>query len=120
VRRQAVELAGEAQERRCGHPAGEPGYVRQESDLRPHADAVGGRVAAEDADVTGCGPGQAGEDAQRCRLAGAVRPQEAEDRAFGDRQVEAVEGALPAELLDEAVQLDGRRVCAHSRGCSCP
>ena len=59
----------------------------------------------------------AGQQAHRGRLAGAVRPEQAEADAGRHIEVEAVDGGDLAERLDDAAQLDRVRlvpIVAHS------
>ena len=53
---------------------------------------------------------QRGQDAHRGRLAGAVRPEDAEHGAFADGEVDAGEGLGGAESLGQAFGLDRVRV----------
>ena len=84
--------------------------LAREADQR--ADPVGllDDVEAGDARAPAIRLEQGGEDPYRRRLAGAVGPEQAEDRAFLDGQVHAVEGAdlmLPGAVdLDEALRVD--------------
>ncbi len=70
--------------------------------------------------VTGVLVQQPEQDAQRGRLAGPVRPQEAVDLAALDRQVELVEGPVRAEGLDQARHRDRRRHLPHPQVGSTP
>ena len=81
---QAEQAAGEAQVLGRRHPLVEGGHVGEEADEAARVGAAAGDVAAEDPDRAGVGVREAGEDAQRGRLAGAVGPEE------------AVDGAVPA------------------------
>jgi hypothetical protein len=71
------------------------------------------RVGAGDRRFAGARRDQRGQHAQRRRLAGAVRAEEAEDLAFADAEVDAAHGfdgaALGAERLPEVMRLDDRR-----------
>ena len=62
---------------------------------------------AEQSAMTGRRVDDAEQHAQGGRLAGAVRPENAVDHAFGDGQADAVDGALVAEILYEVVCFDG-------------
>ena len=66
-------------------------------------------VDAEDARVTVVDREQRGEHLEHGGLAGAVGSQDAEHLAPVHGQVDAVDGALLAEVLDQAVRLDGGR-----------
>jgi hypothetical protein len=63
---------------------------------------------AEHPGAAAVGAQQRGEDADRCRLAGAVRAEDAVDAAPGDGEGHAVDGARRAEGLDQPVRLDGQ------------
>src|SRR5439155_24500788 len=52
---------------------------------------------------------QGGEDTDGRGLAGAVRPEQAEDLARADVDVDPVDGCLGAEAVPEAVTLDRAR-----------
>src|SRR5581483_11186404 len=65
-----------------------------------HVDAVHGRGA-------GGRPGQGGEDLDGGGLAGAVRPEQAEDGSGGDGDVQPVEGADVAVGFHKVTCLDG-------------
>ncbi len=68
----------------------------------------GGRPAVRDA--------QALEDLDRRRLAGAVRPEQAEHLAGGDVEVDPVDGEDLAVALDQAANVDDRRRGDRPRG----
>ena len=65
-------------------------------------------VGAEDLRVAGVDREQGGQHLEHGGLAGAVGSEDAEDLAAVDGQVDAVDGALVAEPLDQAVGLDGQ------------
>ena len=58
---------------------------------------VGDHVVARDADLAGVGRDQRGQDLHHRRLACAVGPEQGEDRALGDGEIDAVEHHFPAE-----------------------
>ena len=60
-----------------------------------HGGGLADDVVAEHAGAAGVGAQQRGEDADRRRLAGAVRAEDAVDAAAGDGEVHAVDGARP-------------------------
>ena len=62
---------------------------------------------AGDARAAAVGRQQRGQHAERRRLAGAVRPEQAEDLARLDRERDAVDGGDLAEPDDEVVDEDG-------------
>ena len=80
-------------------------------------------VEAGDAGAAGVRARERGEDPDGGGLAGAVGPEQAEDRAGRDREVEPVERADVAGVgLDEAVGLDGvgliEQCTSHLEHCS--
>ena len=72
---------------------------------------VAHHVEAEHVRRPGVGPEQRREDADHRRLAGAVRPEQAEDRAPPHGKVDAVDGPVVAEHLGQAGRLDGEVRC---------
>ena len=66
------------------------------------------RLALEP-DVAGVGLVDAGDEVEERRLAGAVRPDHADDLALVDVQVELVDAREPAEALRDALELEQRR-----------
>ena len=86
---------------------------------------LAGDVVAVEDDPAGGRLVDAGEHVEERRLAGAVRADQADDRAARDREVDVVDGDEPAELL---AQPDARRGCrrrwssigaASCRGAAC-
>ncbi len=65
-------------------------------------------VDAEDDRLAGVGRAQALEDLDRGRLAGAVRPEQAEDLAGADLEIDAVDGGDVGVALDQAADTDDR------------
>ncbi|MDY7555563.1 hypothetical protein RGU41_01600 [Cryobacterium sp. 10C3] len=100
------EPADEPEEFLGGHPVVEAGHVGQEAD--PSADRVVDRrdVAAEDLHAAARRPGEAGQHPEQRRLAGSVRAEEPEDRAFLDLEVDVVERAVLAVGLGQAAGAD--------------
>ena len=84
-----------------------------EPDASTHGRRLVNDVATEHFGASGVGAQDRREHAHGRRLARAVRPEEAEDRALVDLQVHAVEGGHVAETLLEALHQDRR--CAHAR-----
>jgi hypothetical protein len=77
--------------------------------------AVGDDVVARDPCASGAGGEESGEDVDGRRLAGAVRAEEAVDRAGRDLEVDSGDGADAAlEFADEAARLDPVSVSAFS------
>ena len=58
------------------------------------------------------GPEQPADHADRRRLAGAVRPEEADDLAFATLEVDVVDDRLVAEALGQPVHVDDRCAAA--------
>ena len=78
--------------------------------------ARGVRTAlAEHGDLAAIGQDDVHDHPDRCRLAGSVRPDEAVDRSVGHVERHVVDGAMRAERLADAANVD----CVESR-CSCP
>ena len=89
------------------------GLLNHDRDAPPHVERRGDDVVAEDAGGARCRPRERREDAQQRRLAGAIRAEQAEDRAARDVERQAVDGAdgrLPAAgvELDEITDTNGR------------
>ena len=61
------------------------------------------RIAAGDMDRARIGPLQPGDQAQRRRLAGPGRPEQHDELAVGDVQVEIVDGHVLAERFGDAL-----------------
>ena len=59
-------------------------------------------VQPADRDLAGIGPGETFDHFQRRGLAGTVRPEEAEDLAGGDGEVDAGDGEHVRELLAQS------------------
>src|SRR5262249_14988973 len=100
--------AEEVQRPRGAQVQVEPGFLRHQADEAPEL-ARGGRVA----DAAARHPGLAarladepGEHPDRGGLARAVRPEQAEDLALGDREGQSVNRRHVAELADEVPGLD--------------
>src|SRR5207253_755217 len=69
-----------------------------------------GDVGAVEADAAGIRRGGPGDEIEERRLAGAVRPEEAEELALLDVEIHAAHGLDPAEALLQALDLEN----AHS------
>jgi hypothetical protein len=67
-----------------------------------------GDVEAEDDRLAAIGRPQAFEDLDRRRLARAVRPEQAEDLARGDIEIDAIDGLDLAVTLDQPPNADDR------------
>ena len=77
---------------------------------------VGGHIvdalAAQD-DVARCRQFHAGKHADQSRLAGARRPDNREELAIGDIEIDTVDGIELAEGLGEVFQNEDRRTLRH-------
>ena len=81
-----------------------------------------GDVLACELDDAGRHLVDAGDHVEERRLAGAVRPDEAYDRALGDREVDVVHGHEAAEFLAQRGRLEeqlGHQRCTSTSGSSC-
>src|SRR6266540_77787 len=83
-------------------------FVRRQTGDRPavEVDAARGRLV------------HAGEDVEEGRLAGAVRPDEADDLSARDDEVDVVDGDQPSELLPDVDRLEDVPVLSHQRATS--
>jgi hypothetical protein len=89
----------------------EPGLVPEE--LGEVADPSTRRAIAKGRSQHGAGPGARADEAEEeldgRRLAGTVRPEEADELAAADVQVQPVERGGPREALDHPFELDRGR-----------
>ena len=90
------------------HVVVDPEDVRHEAEDAPDLVGVPGDGEAGDLGLAARRPQQRGEDAQRGRLAGAVGPDQAEDLAGLDGQVDAGDGQRAVVALDEALGANDR------------
>src|SRR5664280_265594 len=86
------------------------GELAGDADQGAHRVRVAGHVVPTDPDVTGVGANQGRQDAHHRRLPGSVGPEQREDRAFGDREVDPVEHDVLAEGLAHCTGTDCRRI----------
>jgi hypothetical protein len=93
------------------HVVVDPEAVRHEPEDATHVVGVPANRRARDLGVAPVRDQERGEDPQRRRLAGAVRPHEPEDLALGDVQVQPAHGERLVVALDQA---RGRDDPAHS------
>ncbi len=99
-----------------GEPLVHRRVLAREADARADASGVGVDVDAVDRGAAAVCSEERGEDPDGRRLAGAVRPEDAEHRTALDRQVERVEGQGLSEPLAESFCVDDRhRVAAPRR-----
>ena len=102
----AVELGGVAQVLAAREAAVEPDVVGQVADLALDRERLAGRIQADDADDAAGRLGEAEQHEHGRRLARAVGPQEAEDLAGVDREVERVDRGEVAVLLGQSPRDD--------------
>ena len=92
-----------------------------DADQLADAMRLAGHVDAEDLGVARVDRQQRREHPQHRGLAGAVRPEDAEDLALADLEVDAVDGAQVAERLHQPARVDGCCLChVCSSGCKHP
>src|SRR4029077_19262396 len=84
--------------------------ARQVADAAMNRDGIGGRLDAEDLGAPGGRSDEVEQDPHRRGLAGAVRPEEPEDLALCDLEVEVGDPAMLAVRLRQALGLDD---CSH-------
>ena len=97
-------------------PLGQPQLARHVGDPAPQRHPIAGRVQAEGADPAARGSEEAEQAADRRALAGPVGPQEPEDLATLDLEVDAPDRLDLAVVLDEALDTDDRVQHAHRSG----
>jgi hypothetical protein len=94
-------------------PDGELGVevvvLGDDADAAPDLGAAVGGIEAQDLQVAAGASRDAGDHAHRRGLAGAVGPQEPEDLALLDGEVDAVDGPVGTELLGQAPGRHQRR-----------
>jgi hypothetical protein len=104
----AVELALDDEVLAAGGVVVDAVLLADDADRMADAHGFGQHVVAGDTGAAGVGGGEGGEDADGRGLARAVRPEQAEDRARLDLEVEAVECAHVAGVgLHETARRDG-------------
>ena len=102
----AVEAADHGQVLEPGEVLVDRRVLAREADAGAELRGLADHVEAGHAGRAGVGGEERGEDADRRRLARAVRPEHAEHGAGGGLELDAVERAHVAERLDEAADLD--------------
>ena len=91
--------------------------VREQADSPPQRRAEVARRRVAEPDVAGGGRGERGQDADQRGLAGAVRPEQAEDVAGARGQRDVRERAAPAVVSRNIVQSNGIEVgVGHAQG----
>ena len=91
---------------RAGEVLVDRGVLAGEAHPAAHRVGLAHHVVAEDAGLAAVGPQQGGEHPHGGGLAGAVRAEDAVDRAGGHGEVDAVDGPGLAERLHQARGLD--------------
>ena len=97
-----------------GQPLVEPQVAGQVADPAAHARGRAARVDAEQLDPPARRPDQVEQQPDRRRLAGAVRPEEAEHLAGLDLEVEVDDAALAAVQLGQSFGADDGVAGGHS------
>ena len=92
----------------AGQPVVEVELAGQVADPAVDRDRVHGGLDAEDLGAPGCRADEVEQDAHRRRLARAVRPEEAEDLALGDVEVELGDAPVDAVGLGQPFGADDR------------
>ena len=105
-----VEIAEQAQVAPAGQIRVEARPLDEAGHAVERARSVDQRITPEEPRVALGRPDQPEQHPQRGRLAGAVRPEVAEDVASIDRQVDVVDGDDVAVALDQPSRFEGRRV----------
>ena len=95
----------------AGHVLVDGGVLARNADLSAQPRGIGEDVDAVHPGGTAVGPEESGQDPQRRRLAGAVRPEQAEHRARLDGQVDATKSLYRAVALAKSLSLYRR--CGH-------
>ena len=86
----------------------DPALLEHEPKARAELASLAGRVEAEDRHAPGVGSAVALHDLDGRRLAGAVGPEERDDRSTLDSEVEPVDDGPTRVALEETLDLDGR------------
>ncbi len=121
----AVEAADHGQVLEPGQVLVDGGVLAGESDLVAQSDGIADDVEADDRSAPGVGLQQRGQDPDDRGLAGAVGPEQTEDRPPPHPQIDALQRPHVAVGLVEARDLDGEiagRTCRFvlSRSCADP
>ena len=105
--RHLVELADHLQVLAAGQVFVDGRELAGQADRAAHLVRVLEHVDARDDGAPAVGLQQGGQDADGGRLAGAVRPEQAEHGAFGHVEVDAVQRPYVTEGLDQTFGIDG-------------
>jgi hypothetical protein len=103
---QDAEVGHQLQVLLAGQQLVQRGELAGDPDRSAQLVGVRAQVVAGQSQVAGVGGEQNRQDPHDCRLAGAVRPEQREDRAFGDRDVDVVEHQ---RLADSVSSQSGKR-----------
>ena len=104
--REAVEVREDEQVLLDGQRRVEVVELRRDAHLRARLLRLAGQREAEHLELAGVGDDLGGEHLHRRGLAGAVRAEQADARAFGHVEVQAVDGEDVAVALDDGAQAD--------------
>jgi lipooligosaccharide transport system ATP-binding protein len=105
--RHAVEVGEDAQVLLDRQRGVEVVQLRHDAHLRARSLRVARQLVVEDPDRALVGDRLGGQQLHRRRLAGAVGPEQADARALGHVEVEAVHRGDRPEALDDSAQADG-------------
>ena len=105
--RHAVEVREDEQVLLDGERRVEVVGLRRDAHLGARLLGVAGQRVAEHLELAGVGDRLRGQHLHRRRLAGAVGAEQADARALGHVEVEAVDGEDVAVVLDDLAQADG-------------
>jgi hypothetical protein len=111
-----IQARDEAKKLRTGELLINEGTVGDEPELALRGDRLRGQIDAADVHCPGRRPQNAGDHAKRGRLAGAVRPQKAEQLSTWYGQVDVVDGREAAVALGQRAKLDHARLPARRCG----
>src|SRR5213594_4077860 len=103
---EAPQARGEAQVFAHRQVAVECGVLKYEPDAAPHGEALAHDVVSRNARSAAGGREESREQVNRGGLTGAVRPEQAEELAIPDLEVEPIESADRAKVLAEAAGVD--------------
>ena len=106
---QVMQVGHQEQVLGAGEQVVDGGELAGDADRGPDRVRRGGQVVAGHPQLAAVGFDQGGQDLDDGGLAGPVRAEEREDRALGDRQVDAVEHDLVAVGLAQSGDRDGQR-----------
>ena len=118
--RNAVEMREDEQVLLDGERHIEVVELRHDPALRPGRLRLAGQRESEHLELALVGDRLGGEQTHRRRLAGAVRPEQADARAYGHVEIETVDGGDRSVALDDAPKPDGEPFGIHSSSMPAP